>query len=177
MDMTLDEIKEHNSTYYNEADEEIWKQRKILTIDGIKVPQYIYNGQSDPLDHSTAIYNYISDKKQSFEGKKFLDIGTCAGINNILLTKAGFEVVGLDNSIYSLNASLYTMKLNDVYYKVVHGDHNDISKMNYDVLIVNQMDYIPGFMAEMRPIFKKERDRGKYVMMSVTRVQDEIPSV
>jgi SAM-dependent methyltransferase len=167
--MTQNEIIKHNFIYYDASYEEIWKQRNILTIKDIKVPQYIYNGRVDPLDHNTAVSEYIIKSKEFFEGKIILDIGCCAGINNIILTKAGFTVIGLDNNIYSLNASLYTMKLNDTYYKVFLGDHINIPKMEYDVLIINQMDYIPEFMNEIGPIIKNERERGKFVIMTRTK--------
>jgi len=167
--VTQNEIKKHNEQYYDEKSMSVWKNRDILTIKDIKVPQYIYNGRVDPLDHNTVVSEYITEMKETFQGKTILDIGCCAGINNIILTKAGFTIIGLDNSIYSLNASLYTMELNDVYYKVVLGDHNDISKMEYDVLIINQMDYLEEFMNEIGPIIKNERERGKFVIMTRTK--------
>lgn len=167
--MTQNEIIKHNEQYYDEESMAVWKSRDILTIKDVKVPQYIYNGRVDPLDHKTVVSDYIIEMKETFQGKTILDIGCCAGINNILLTKAGFTVIGLDNNIYSLNASLYTMKLNDVYYKVILGDHNDISKMEYDVLIINQMDYLREFMSEIGPIIKNERERGKFVIMTRTK--------
>lgn len=167
--MTNGDILKHNGQYWDEKSMAVWKNRKILMIDDVKVPQYIYNNTVDPLDHNTAVAKHIIKNKETFEGKTILDIGCCAGINNILLTKAGFTVIGLDNTIYSLNASLYTMGLNEVYYKVILGDHNDISKMDYDVLIINQMDYLPDFMREIGTIIKSERERGKFVIMTRTK--------
>lgn len=164
--MIIDTIKKHNSQYYNEEDRKLWERREILTIDGISVPQYIYNGMIDPLDHSTSVFKHVMQDKETYKGKKFLDIGTGAGINNILLTKEGFNVTGLDNNIYSLNCALYVMDMNNVYYKVVLGDHNDIEKMDYDVLIVNQMDHLPRFINELLPIIDRERMRGRYTIMT-----------
>ena len=42
--MTIDEIKKHNSQYYNEDDRLIWQSRDVLKIDGVRVPTYIYMG-------------------------------------------------------------------------------------------------------------------------------------
>lgn len=167
--MTDGDIIKHNGQYWNEEDMAVWKSREVLTIKDVKVPQYLYNGQVDPLDHNTAVSDYIIQRKEEYEGKIILDIGCCAGINNIILTKAGFTVIGLDNNIYSLNASLHTMLLNDVYYKVILGDHNDLKDMDYDILIINQMDYLPDFMREIGPIIKSERERGKFVIMTRTK--------
>ena len=164
----LEGIKIHNSQFFSESERELWEQRKLLNIKGIRVPQYIYNGVVDPLDHSTSVFEYIMQNKASFEGKRILDIGTGAGINNILLTKEGFDVIGLDNNIYSINCALYVMDMNNVYYKMFLGDHNDIEKMDYDVLVINQMDYLVDFVREIKPILKKERARGKFVMMTRT---------
>lgn len=162
----IDEIKEHNAQYFDAESRYLWMQRKVLSIKGILVPQYIYHNKVDPLDHSISMYEHIMQNRKQFRGKKFLDIGTCAGINNILLTKAGFEVIGLDNNTYSLNCSLYVMDINDAYYKVFLGDQNDIPKMEYDVLLINQMDYIPGFMEAIDPILTHEIERGKNVIMT-----------
>lgn len=169
--MRIDDIKEHNAQYLNMEDRHIWMQRQVLSIRGILVPQYIYKGKVDHMDHSTSMYDHIIQNKNLFRGKKFLDIGTCAGINNILLTKAGYEVIGLDNNIYSLNCSLYVMDINDAYYRVFLGDQNDITKMDYDVLLINQMDYIPGFMEAIDPILTHEIERGKNVIMTNGREQ------
>lgn len=163
--LNTQEIIDHNDRFYDSNDYMIWMSRKILEIEGVFVPQYIYRGLSDPLDHDTYIYHTVMDNKQHYEGKKFLDIGTCAGINNILLTRAGFNVQGLDNNIYSLNASLYVMHINKTFYKLNLGDQNDIEKMNYDVLIINQMSYIPDFMKAMKPIIEREQNRGKEVLV------------
>lgn len=171
--MTIDEIKKHNEQYYDEESMNIWKSRELLFIDGVYVPQYVYKGNVDPLDHRTDIYKHIIKNREIYEGKKFLDIGCCAGINNLLLTKDGFEVVGLDNSIYSLNASLYAMTLNNLYYKVILGDHNDIESMDYDILLVNQMDYLPGFMDALSPILRRQKEKGKEVIMMINR-QDRL---
>lgn len=164
------DIKEHNSQYYSQADRDLWETRTILNIAGMKVPQYIFHGHVDPYDHSILIYEQIMKYEEYFKNKKFLDIGTCAGINNLLLTKAGFHVEGLDNNIYSLNCSLYTMDLNNVYYKVHFGDHNDIEKMDYDILLVNQMNYIAGFMDALEPILKREKERGRESIMFMGRL-------
>lgn len=165
--MTIDEIKKHNSQYYNEDDRLIWQSRDVLKIDGVRVPTYIYNGTVDPYDHSTAIFHTIMNERDDFKGKKFLDIGTCAGINNILLTREGFDVVGLDNNTYSLNASLYTMMLNDIHYKVMLGGIEDIESMEYDFLLVNQMSYIDGFIDELTPIVRREKLRGRQAIMKM----------
>lgn len=157
----VDEIKEHNYKYYNEEYMNVWKSRSLLMTEGVIVPQYIYKGTVDPKDHSTKIYKHISENKEFYKSKKFLDIGACAGVNNILLAKNGFNVVGLDNDIYSLNAAIYAMELNDVHYPVYLGDQNDIERMDYDILLVNQMDYIPGFMEELSPILRSEYEKGR----------------
>jgi|LauGreDrversion4_2_1035121.scaffolds.fasta_scaffold306082_2 2-polyprenyl-3-methyl-5-hydroxy-6-metoxy-1,4-benzoquinol methylase len=165
--MMIDEIKKHNSQYYNEDDRLVWQSRDILEIAGVRVPTYIYNGTIDPTDHSTAIFNTIMSERDDFVGKKFLDIGTCAGINNLLLTREGFDVVGLDNNIYSLNAALYTMELNNIYYKVIQGDIDNIENMNYDFLLVNQMSYIPGFIDALTPIVRREKLKGRQAIMKM----------
>lgn len=170
--MTLDEIKAHNSSYYDEEYMEIWKSREILTIDGIKVPQYVYNGTTDEGDHNTTLFKNILNMRGYFKDKKFLDIGTCAGINNILLTQHGFNVVGIDNNIYSLNGALYTMELNDVYYKVMLGNEDSIEAMNYDVLLVNQMDYIPGFMEKIIEIMDREHSKGRMGLYFVRKYDE-----
>lgn len=165
----IENIKFHNSQFFNAADRATWEKREVLTIKDVRVPQYIYKGQVDPLDHNTAVSEYIIQRKEEYEGKKILDIGTCAGINNILLTKEGFEVIGLDNSIYSLNGSMYVMDLNNVYYRLIKGDQDDIKNIDYDILIINQMDYLPEFMRAIGPIIKSERERGKFVIMTRTK--------
>jgi predicted nicotinamide N-methyase len=165
----IENIKFHNSQFFNAADRATWEKREVLTIKDVRVPQYIYKGQVDPLDHNTAVSEYIIQRKDEYEGKKILDIGTCAGINNILLTKEGFEVIGLDNSIYSLNGAIYVMDLNNVYYRLIKGDQDDIKNIDYDILIINQMDYLPEFMRAIGPIIKSERERGKFVIMTRTK--------
>lgn len=164
----IESIKHHNSQFFNAADRATWEKREVLTIKDVKVPQYIYKGRVDPMDHNTAISDYLIQRKDEYEGKKIVDIGTCAGINNILLTKAGFEVVGLDNNIYSLNCSMYVMDLNNVYYQLMMGDQDDLKNMDYDILLINQMDYLPEFIRAIGPIIKSERERGKFVIMTRT---------
>jgi 2-polyprenyl-3-methyl-5-hydroxy-6-metoxy-1,4-benzoquinol methylase len=171
--MNDQEITEHIYKYYNPSDRAVWEQRKLLNIRGILVPEYIYHGHVDPNDHSTAIYDTVVKHESYFRGKKFLDIGTCAGINNILLAKDGYDVTGLDNTIYSLNCSIYVMEINQVYYKLMMGDHTDIEKIDHDVLIINQMGYIPGFMDTMKPIIEREQDMGRLVMVAETRFKVE----
>lgn len=165
--MTIDEIKKHNSQYYNESDRATWQSRDLKNVEGINVPVYIYNGTIDPFDHSPSIFHAIMRERESFEGKRFLDIGTCAGINNLLLTREGFDVVGLDNNIYSLNASLYAMELNNIYYKVVLGGIEDIENMEYDFLLVNQMSYIDGFLDALTPIVRREKLKGRQAIMKL----------
>jgi len=150
--------------YFNKTFREEWANRDILEIEGIKVPTYICNGTIDPEDHSTEIYKHIIANKEKYLGKKFLDIGCCAGINNILLTKAGFEVVGIDNNIRSINCSLYVMDLNDVHYEVILADETYIEEAEYDVLIVNQMGYMPEFVKTMIPIMNREQKKGKEII-------------
>lgn len=169
--MTDQEIIAWNYQYFNQSDRWVWEERKLLKINGVLVPEYIYHGHVDPNDHSTVIHETVTQYEGFFRGKKFLDIGTCAGINNILLTADGYDVVGLDNNIYSLNCAIYVQEINEVYYKLLMGDHNDIEKMDYDVLIVNQMNYIPGFMDEMKPIIEREQDRGKLIMVAETKLE------
>lgn len=163
--MTIEGIKKHNSRYYDKEYRSVWRDREVLTIEGVRVPQYVFNGTVDPFDHKTDLANYIKARPDEFAGKRFLDIGCCAGINNILLTQAGYEVIGLDNSIYSLNASLYTMEMNDTYYKVVLGDHREIFNIAHDVLLVNQMDYLPMFMEVIELIAEQEEYSGRKVLI------------
>lgn len=151
--------------YYDEDFYKEWAGRDILEIEGIKVPTYIYNGTIDPEDHSTEIYKHIVANKEKYSGKKFLDIGCCAGINNILLTKAGFQVLGVDNNIRSINCSLYVMDLNKTYYEVILGDENYIEQAEYDVLIVNQMGYMRDFVKAMIPIMNREQKKGKEIIV------------
>lgn len=165
--MTFDEIISHNEQFFNEEFMNVWQSRNLLLIENIFVPQYIYKDTIDPKDHSIKIYTHVMKYKDHYRNKKFLDIGTCAGVNNILLTKEGFNVVGLDNDLYSLNASLYTMFLNNTHYPVYLGDHNDIEKMDYDILLVNQMDYIPDFMENLLPVLKREYQKGREAIITL----------
>lgn len=163
--ITTNEMIDQFNKYYDPESMSAWMKSKFLVVEGIMVPEYIYNNTVDPNDHNTEIFHRIIKNENEFRGKTFVDLGSCAGINNILLTRRGFKVIGIDNRISSLNASLYVMMLNSTYYKVELGDHTDIPKMEYDVLLINQMSYLPNYKTTIEPLIESESSRGKEVIV------------
>lgn len=159
--MTIDDIKKWNEQYYNHEARTSWESRNVIKKKDISVPVYI--GESCR-DHDTEIFEVVMKTPEKYRNKKFLDVGTGAGINNLLLTREGFHVEGIDNDLYSINASLYAMEINNLYYKVTLADHTCISSYDYDVLILNQLGYIPEFYKNITPILREEREKGKIIL-------------
>ena len=142
----------------------IWENRLTTIIEGIIIPSYHdprFNYPDYPLPN---IALDIISKKEYYDNKKFVDLGTGTGIIPLILTKHGFDVMGLDSTEISKAGADYAMELNGIHYTVLLKDHTYLNEIEYDVLIINQMFYDEEIKKLMHSIAEQEIAKGKEVL-------------